>query len=178
MLARSLVSRGGEARIAPSTAPAAGNDDAIIGAGEVMYFLSGFVVVQDRAHRNFQQHVHAFAAGAVGAFAVASALRFVFGIEAEMHQRVVAFAGLHDDVAALAAISTRRAAARDELLPAEGHAAIAAVPSFDPDFCLVDKHSRQSRSQSSAYHEPRGDSLSGARPSKARQRICSLKADS
>ena len=105
-----------------------------------MNFFSGFVVVQDRADRNFQKNVHALAAGAVGAFAVASALRFVFGIEAEVHQRIVAFAGLHDDVAAFAAVSARGAAARDKLLPAEGHAAIAAVACFDPDFCLVDKH--------------------------------------
>ena len=58
---------------------------------------------------------------------MASALRFVFRIEAEVHQGIVAFAGFHDDVAALAAVAARRAAARDELLPAEGHAAVAAV---------------------------------------------------
>ena len=31
---------------------------------------------------------------------MASALRFVFGIETKMNQRIVAFAGFHDDVAA------------------------------------------------------------------------------
>ncbi len=180
MLARSLVSRGREACIAASTAPAAGNDNTIVGAGEVVYFLSGFVVVHDRAHRNFQQDVHALAAGAVRAFAVTSALRLVFRIEAEVHQRVVAFAGLHDDVAALAAIAARRSAARDKLLPAESHAAIAAVPGLDPNFCLVDEHSRQSSvvsRQPTTNHV--GTDASSAQPSKARQRCCcSLKADS
>ena len=97
----------------------------------------------DRAHRNFQENVHALAAGAVGAFAVASALGLIFRIEAEVHQGVVTFARLHDDVATLAAVSPRGAAARDELLPAEGHAAVAAVTCLDPDFCLVDKHKKQ-----------------------------------
>ena len=181
MLPRSLVSGGGEACISPSAAPAAGDDDAIVGVREVVHLLSGFVVVQDRAYRNFQQNVHALAAGAVGAFAVASALRFVFGIEAEVHQRVVAFAGLHDDVAALAAVAARGAAARNELLPAEGHAAVAAVAGFDPNFCLVDKHGQQSSAHSarqpsqpqldemcvSLKAERRADSLNKNAPARA-----------
>ncbi len=139
-----------------------------------MHFLSGFVVVHDRAHRHFQKDVHALAAGAVGAFSVASALRFVFRIEAEVHQRIVALAGLHDDVAALAAVSARRAAARDVLLPAEGHAAVAAVARFDPDFRLVDEHNRQSSVVGrQPSHEPRGDSRPRLSwPSKARRRFC------
>ena len=55
------------------------------------------------------------------------ALGFVFGIEAEVHQRVVALAGFHDDIAAAAAVAAGRAAARHELLAPEGHAAVAAV---------------------------------------------------
>ena len=71
---------------------------------------------------------------------MASALRLVFRIEAEVHQRVVALARFHDDVAALAAVAARRAAARHILLPAEGHAAVAAVARLDPNFGLVDEH--------------------------------------
>ena len=66
-------------------------------------------------------------AGAIAAFAMPSALRLVFGIKAEVHQRIVALAGFHDHISALAAIATRRPAARNKLLAAEGHAAIAPV---------------------------------------------------
>src|SRR6185295_7609504 len=130
----------GEARIPATAAATAGDDDAVVRAREVVDFLSSLVVVDDRAYRNFQQDVHTLAAGAVGAFAVASALRFVLRIEAEVYQRIMPLAGFHDDVAALTAVTTRGTATRDEFLPAEGHTAIAAVASFDPDSCLVDEH--------------------------------------
>ena len=74
------------------------------------------------------------------AFAVASALGFVFGIKAEMHERVVAFARFHPDVAALAAVAAGRTAAGDELFAAEGHAAVAAVAGFDSNYGFVDEH--------------------------------------
>ena len=92
---------------------------------------------------------------------MASALRLVFGIEAEVHQRVVALAGLHDDVAALAAVAARGAAARDELLPAEGHAAVAAVAGFDPDFGFVDEHQKSvvSRQSSAVSQNRRSDQI-------------------
>src|SRR5208282_1012235 len=69
-----------------------------------------------------------------------SALGLVFWIETEMHERVVALARLHDDVSALAAVAARRTAARNELLPPEGHAAISAVAGLYLNFCLIDKH--------------------------------------
>src|SRR5579859_4131031 len=140
VLARCLMDRGRKAGVAAPAAPAAGNHEFLIGAGELEYLLAGLVVVDDGTDRNFQQHVAAVASGFVGAFAVASALRFVLGIETEMHQRVVALAGLHDDVATLAAVAARRSAARDELLAPEGHAAVSAVAGFDFDFGFVDEH--------------------------------------
>jgi hypothetical protein len=74
---------------------------------------------------------------------VTSALRLVFRIETKMHQRVVALAGFHDDIAALTTIAAGRAAARDELLPSKSKAAVAAVAGFDSDYGLVDEHSSQ-----------------------------------
>ena len=144
VLPRSLVGGGGETRIAASASTAAGNHHALVGVGEVVHSFAGVVVVDDGAHRHFQQDVFALASGAVGAFAVTPALRLVFGIEAEMHQRVVALAGLQDDVAAVAAVAARRSAARHKLLAAKGHAAIPAVARLHPNFCLVDEHSCQS----------------------------------
>jgi hypothetical protein len=71
---------------------------------------------------------------------VAAALRLVFRIEAEVHQRIVPLAGFHDHIAAVAAVAPGWAAARNILFAAEGHAAIAAVTRFDPNFCLIDEH--------------------------------------
>src|SRR6476620_2697227 len=57
-----------------------------------------------------------------------------------MHQRVVPFAGFHDDVATTTTVATGRAAAGDKFLPAEGHAAVAPVPGLDATHCFVNKH--------------------------------------
>src|SRR5438552_14752316 len=128
--------------VAASASATASNYDALIRIRVVVNFLSRFIVVQDRSHRNFKDDVFALAAGFVRAFTVAPALRFVFGIEAEVHQRVVALAGFHVDVAALAAIATGRSAARNIFLAPEGNAAVPAAASFNPDFSLVDEHSQ------------------------------------
>ena len=59
-----------------------------------------------------------------------AALGFVFRIEAEMHERIVALARFHDHVAALAAVAAGRTAARNELLPPEGQTALPPSPAF------------------------------------------------
>jgi len=64
----------------------------------------------------------------------------MLGVESKMHQRVMPLTRFHDDVAALAAIATRRPAPRDKLLAPERHAAIPAVPGLNPNFRLVDEH--------------------------------------
>ncbi len=88
----------------------------------------------------FRSDVDAFAAGFVGAFAVASALRLVFGIETEVDQRVVALAGFHDDVATLAAVAAGGASAGNELFAAKRETAVAAVAGFDSNCGFVDEH--------------------------------------
>ena len=71
---------------------------------------------------------------------MAPALCLVFGIEAEMDQRIVPFARFHDDIAAASAIAARGAAAGNKLLPPEGNAPVAAIPSLHPNSSLIDKH--------------------------------------
>ena len=142
VLARRLMRRGGEARVAASAASAARHHDALVGMREVVHQFAGDFVVNDGADRNLQDDVFALAAGLVGAFAVTSALGLVFGIEAEVDQRVVALAGFHDDVAAVAAVAAGGPAARHELLAPEGHAAVAAVAGFHPNFGFVNEHQR------------------------------------
>jgi CBS domain-containing protein len=140
MFARSLMGRGGEAGIAPAAATSVSDDDALVGLGEVPDFIACLFVVNDGTDGDFQNDVDAFAAGAVRAFAVASALGLLFGIETEVDERVVALAGFHDDVATLAAVPARGAPAGDKLLPAESETAVAAVAGFDSDCGFVDKH--------------------------------------
>src|SRR5258706_272943 len=140
MLARSLVHGSGEARIAASTTATASDHHALIGCRKIENLLARFFVVNDRSHRNLQENVFTFASALVRPFAVPSALRLVFRIETEMNQRVVALAGLHDYIAAVAPVSARRPASRNIFLATEGHAAIAAVARLNPNFRLINEH--------------------------------------
>src|ERR1700736_3929172 len=132
--------RGGKASITASAASATGDHDFLVGLRKVEDFFAGVIVVHNRSDRNLQNYIFALAPGLVGPFAVPSALGVVFGVEAEVHQRIVPLAGLHDDVAALAAVAARGSAPRYKLFPAKGHAAISAVAGLDSDFCFVDEH--------------------------------------
>src|SRR6185312_15055616 len=140
VLARSLVHRCFELRIAATTASAASNDQAIVRRRKIVHNFARVGVINNRADGNFEQNVFALAPGFVGAFAVTSALCLVFRIKSKMHQRVVAFAGFHDDIPALATIAAGGTTARDKLLPAKGEAAVATVAGFDSDYGLVDEH--------------------------------------
>src|SRR5579859_5368932 len=142
VLARRLVNRCGEASVAASAAPAAGNDEALVGLRKLENFFSGLVVVDDGSDWNFQNYIAAIASGLVRALPVTAALGLVFGIETEMDQGVVALAGFHDDVAALTAVAAGGSAARDKLLAPKGHAAVAAVAGFYADFGFIDEHGR------------------------------------
>src|SRR5271168_73944 len=131
---------GGEVLVAASAASAFGDDDGLVGAGEVVDELAGGVVVEERAYGDFEGIAFAGVAGAVGAEAVAAALSLVLGVEAEVNQGVVAEGGGHEDVASVAAVAARGAALGDELFAAEGHAAVAAVAGLDTNSCFINKH--------------------------------------
>src|SRR5581483_4791343 len=135
-----LVGGGLELGVAATATAAASNDHALIGTAEIVNDFPGCVVVNDGADGNFEDDVRAFAAGAIRAFAVASALGVVFGVEAEVDERVVALAGFHDDVAAASAVSAAGASAGHEFLATKRHTAVAAVPGFYADFSFIDEH--------------------------------------
>ena len=65
--------------------------------------------------------------------------------------------GDQDDVAAAAAIAAAGTAARDELLPAEGEAAVAAVAGFYRILDFVDEQHRKSRRPARADRRPLGN---------------------
>src|SRR5882724_5740073 len=140
MLSRRLVHAGGKVLVATSAAPTSGHDDTFVRPGEIVYLRAGLFVIDNRPHRDLQDNALAVAPSAIGAFPVPAALAFVFRIEAEVDQRVMALTGFHNDVAARAAVATGRAAPRDKLLPPEGHTSVAAVPRFDLDDCFVNEH--------------------------------------
>ena len=71
---------------------------------------------------------------------MAAALGLVLGVEAEVDEGVVAEGGGHEAVAAVAAVAPGGAALGNEFFPAEGHAAVTAVPGLDPDSCFINKH--------------------------------------
>ena len=140
VLARGLMGGGGEVLVAAASAAAAGDDDGLAGVGEVVDEFAGLVVEEEGADGDFEGDGLAGFAGAVGAEAVAAALGLVLGVEAEVDQGVVGEGGGHEDVAAVAAVSAGGAATGNELLAAEGHAAVAAVAGLDADFCFINKH--------------------------------------
>jgi hypothetical protein len=69
-----------------------------------------------------------------------AALSFVFRIKSKMDQGVVALAGLHDYVAALASVSARRATPWNKFFASEREAPIAAVAGLHTNYCLIDEH--------------------------------------
>src|SRR5262249_21743735 len=75
-------------------------------------------------------------------FAVAAPLGFMLGIESEVDQGVVLFAGREDNVTPLAPIPAARVTSRHKLLPPEGHAAIPAVPRLDVNAGFVNEHEK------------------------------------
>src|SRR5689334_3739403 len=105
MLLRGLMRAGGKVLVATATAPALGDYKTFVWSRKIMKALAGILVIDDRPHGDFQDHAFAIAAGAVGAFSVASALAFVFRVKAEVDERVMPLTGLHHDVAAPAAVA-------------------------------------------------------------------------
>src|ERR1700730_1304771 len=49
-------------------------------------------------------------------------------------------AGFHNHISALASVATRRPAPRNKFFPAEGHAAVAAIPRLHPNSGFIDEH--------------------------------------
>ena len=79
-------------------------------------------------------------AGAVRAFAVASAIGLEFAIVAVAQKRVVVRIRFEINAAAVAAVAARRAAARNVFFAAERDAAVAAVAGLHENFGFVNEH--------------------------------------
>ena len=84
VFARRLVGAGGEVLVAAPAATAFGDDNRLVGVGKAVDKLPGLVVIQQGANGDFEGGVFAGLTRAVGAEAVATALRLPLGIEAEV----------------------------------------------------------------------------------------------
>src|ERR1700691_399404 len=126
--------------VAASTLAAASCQITLARLGQIEKLLVAIQIENNGADGNFEYQIIRGLAGAIGAFAMTAAAGFEFAIVTISQQGIVVRIGFDVDVAALAAISARRAAARDVLLPAKRDAAVAAVAGFDGDFCFIRKH--------------------------------------
>jgi hypothetical protein len=126
--------------VSAASATAFGDDDTLVGGLEIMDELACILIVKRCADWDLQNSGVTVEAGTVGAHTVLAALAFVFRVVAKVDEGVVALRAFHDNVTTAPAVSAGRTAAGDEFLAAEGHAAIAAVASFDTNFCFIDEH--------------------------------------
>jgi hypothetical protein len=107
---------------------------------EIEELLASVGIEDDGTDRNLQDHLVGRCAVAIGTFTMAAAPGFELAIVAVAKERVVVRVCFDVNVAAVPAIATRWAAARDVLLPAKREAAIAAVAGLHHDFRFVSKH--------------------------------------
>jgi len=105
VLARSLVCGCSEVLVAAAAATTTCDDELIVGSSEVVNEIAGVVVIEQSADRNFEDERLAGGAGHVGAEAMTAALGLVFRIETEVDKCVVRKRRLHENIAAVAAVS-------------------------------------------------------------------------
>ena len=151
-VARRLVGRGLEAQVAPAAVAALGEQHPLAGAGQVGDQRLAVLVEDLGADRHLEHDVVGALAGALRAAAGLAVLGEEMLLVAIVDQGVEALDRLGDHVAAAAAVAAARAAELDELLAAEGDAAVAAGTGADLDAGVVEElHRRRSG-------EHRGDS--------------------
>jgi len=105
-----------------------------------MHQFTRLCIENRRPHRHLENGRLTVATGAVRTLAMSAPLRLVLGVIPEMNQGVVLLAGLHDHIAAAAAIATRRAAARNKLFSPERNATVAAISGLDQNSCFIYEH--------------------------------------
>src|SRR5262245_12395499 len=113
--------------VAPAAVSARREKDSLAVVDEVGDFLPRLGVGDDGAERQGNDRVVSGGPVAVRPHPVLSAARAVHGLMAEVVERVEGLVGDGEDRSAVSAVAAGRPAARDELLPAKGDAAVAAV---------------------------------------------------
>src|SRR5690606_40030836 len=130
---RRPVHRALEVHVALAAGTALGHQQALAVPGEVADDLVGGDVDDLGADRHPDHHVLAGLAEHLPAHAVLTPLGAEVTLVAEVDQGVEVLVGNQPDAAAVAAVAAVGAAQRDELLPAEADATVAAVAGGDQD---------------------------------------------
>src|SRR5262245_20144404 len=126
--------------IAVTAASALGDDEALDRLREIVDDLVGVFIIDNGADGDLDFEIRSVMAAPVAAFAMTPALGAKDVIVSKLQQCI--FVRICDEinVAAIAAISTTRAATRNELLATKGDAAVSAIAGFHCDFGFVDEH--------------------------------------
>ena len=140
VIARSLVSRGGELGVPSAAAPSNGSLDPLSGNGEIVEQLMARLEKYLGSRRNQNCGVTSIPAMPLGPLAVSSPLGFENSLVSEMKKSVHAVGALQIHIPSFPAISAARSAARDELLSPERNASVSTITGryFYPG--LIDKH--------------------------------------
>src|ERR1051326_7122206 len=145
MLGGRLMSGSGKPGVSTSTASASRDRDALARFGEIKQAFTGRVVVNRRADRHRNLDGTAVCAGLIAAFTVAAALGFMFGVIAELQERILLASRNQGDISSAAAIAAARSAPRHIFLTAKRQTAVAAVTGLYQDSGFVEeKHWRGS----------------------------------
>ncbi len=134
-----------EVDVAAATHTAAGHHHALAVVGQIGDHLPHFALILEvlahhGAHGHLQHQVVAGGAVHAAALAVGAALGLEVVLEAILDERRHTGVGLHDHVAAVAAVTAVGTALGHMGLAAEGHAAGTAVAALHVDTNLIDKH--------------------------------------
>ena len=139
-LARRLVRRGGEHRVAACATPPGGDHYFMLRRGQVGDEIGPFLGADHRAGRHADQEILPVAAGLVRTFSVAAAIRGEIPAVAEGVQPLDRGIAQQEDRPAGAAVPAVRAATRHEFLAPEADASIAPSATGDDDASVVDEH--------------------------------------
>src|SRR6185436_8695655 len=140
MIFRRLARRRREMRIAPAAFAALCRQKALRNIREIMQQVAACCVKYLRADRHLYDHVIAVSAVTIRPFTVAAALGAVLGIVPKVQQRIETLVRFKPYIAALAAVTARRPAARNKFLTAKRCDAVSAIAGLNADLCAVDKH--------------------------------------
>ena len=136
---RGLPGGGGEVGVTPAALAAAQKAAGFAGLVHVGHHAAGGFVPHHSAHGHLDGQAFAALAGAAARRAVLPVFGGVFALEAEIQQGVHVGVGIKQHIAAVAAVAAVGPAVEDELLPVEGHAAVAAVAGLSRNFHMIHK---------------------------------------
>ena len=128
--------------VAVAASPSGSDLYALLRFGEIVKYLAGCIIVDDRAEGNRDFQVFTAAAAFVAALPMLSPSGAKDVVEPEFQECVLLGIGDKVDVAAVTAVASAWPSARHKFFAAECNTAMAAVAGLDGDFRLVNEQRR------------------------------------